>query len=170
MHTFTPPVPVLPPPLTPSVSVFQVLVNLCRNNKPPPPADTIRELMPSLNVLIHHSDAAILVDTVWALSYLTDGGNEQIQMVIESGVVSKLVPLLSHQETKVGILGGRSDLLLASGELLRQGRWMGSDFECWAHVDGWVCCKQCPCGTLRYWLWLAASHSHHSTNGDRWEW
>ena len=32
---------------------------------------------------------------------MTDGGNEQIQMVIDSGVVAKLVPLLSHREVKV---------------------------------------------------------------------
>lgn len=35
------------------------------------------------------------------MSYLTDGGNEQIQMVIDSGVVPRLIPLLSHKEVKV---------------------------------------------------------------------
>lgn len=35
------------------------------------------------------------------MSYLTDGGNQQIQMVIDSGVVPRLIPLLSHKEVKV---------------------------------------------------------------------
>jgi len=82
-------------------NVTWVVVNLCRNKDPPPPQQTISEILPALNMLIHHSDINILVDTVWALSYLTDGGNEQIQMVIDSGVVAKLVPLLSHREVKV---------------------------------------------------------------------
>ena len=82
-------------------NVTWVVVNLCRNKDPPPPVATIKEILPALSMLIHHSDINILVDTVWALSYLTDGGNEQIQMVIDSGVVAKLVPLLSHREVKV---------------------------------------------------------------------
>ncbi|MEQ2196384.1 Importin subunit alpha-4, partial [Xenoophorus captivus] len=73
-------------PITFLRNVTWVIVNLCRNKDPPPPMETVQE---------------ILVDTVWALSYLTDGGNEQIQMVIDSGVVPLLVPLLSHQEVKV---------------------------------------------------------------------
>ncbi|XP_076165935.1 karyopherin alpha3 [Ptiloglossa arizonensis] len=82
-------------------NVTWVIVNLCRNKDPPPPVPAIKDILPALNVLIHHTDVNILVDTVWALSYLTDGGNEQIQMVIDSGVVPRLIPLLSHKEVKV---------------------------------------------------------------------
>lgn len=82
-------------------NVTWVIVNLCRNKEPPPPTETIQDILPALNHLIYHTDVNILVDTVWALSYLTDGGNEQIQMVIESGVVPKLIPLIAHVEVKV---------------------------------------------------------------------
>jgi len=88
-------------PLTFLRNVTWVMVNLCRNKDPPPPVEMIREILPALSVLIHHIDTNILVDTVWALSYLTDGGNDQIQMVIESGVVPTLVSLLSSPEAKV---------------------------------------------------------------------
>lgn len=43
----------------------------------------------------------ILVDTVWAVSYLTDGGNDQIQQVLNCGVAEYLVPMLGHSEPKV---------------------------------------------------------------------
>lgn len=82
-------------------NVTWVIVNLCRNKDQPPPVETIKELLPALCMLIHHTDVNILVDTVWALSYLTDGGNDQIQMVIDSIVVPQLVPLLSHKDVKV---------------------------------------------------------------------
>lgn len=67
-------------------NVTWVMVNLCRSKDPPPSRQIVQTLLPALAVLIHHDDTSILVDTVWALSYLTDGGNDQIQMVIDSGV------------------------------------------------------------------------------------
>ena len=39
-------------------------------------------------------------DACWALSYLADG-HAQIQVVINSGVIPFLVPLLAHQEVKI---------------------------------------------------------------------
>ena len=37
-------------------NVTWVVVNLCRNKDPPPPQQTISEILPALNMLIHHSD------------------------------------------------------------------------------------------------------------------
>jgi hypothetical protein len=82
-------------------NVTWVIVNLCRSKDPPPPEETIRQLLPALAFLIQHTDTNILVDTVWAISYLTDAGNNIIQMIIDSGFVPYLVPLLGHQEVKV---------------------------------------------------------------------
>lgn len=82
-------------------NVTWVIVNLCRSKDPPPPEETITQLLPALAFLIQHSDTNILVDTVWAISYLTDAGNNIIQMIIDAGFVPYLVPLLGHQEVKV---------------------------------------------------------------------
>lgn len=82
-------------------NVTWVIVNLCRSKDPPPSEETIRQLLPALAFLIQNTDTNILVDTVWAISYLTDAGNNIIQMVIDAGFVPYLVPLLGHQEVKV---------------------------------------------------------------------
>uniref|UniRef100_A0A8C9T5X9 Importin subunit alpha n=1 Tax=Scleropages formosus TaxID=113540 RepID=A0A8C9T5X9_SCLFO len=103
-------------PITFLRNVTWVMVNLCRHKDPPPPMETIQEILPALCVLIHHTDVNILVDTVWALSYLTDAGNEQIQMVIDSGIVPHLVPLLSHQEVKTAALRAVGNIVTGTDE------------------------------------------------------
>ncbi|CAF0907210.1 unnamed protein product [Didymodactylos carnosus] len=82
-------------------NVTWVIVNLCRHKEPPPPVKAVQEILPALNYLISYTDITILVDTVWALAYLLDGGNLQIQLVVDSGVVPMIVKLLDHSEVKI---------------------------------------------------------------------
>jgi len=47
-------------------NVTWVIVNLCRNKDPPPPMQTIRDILPALNLLIHHTDINVSF-LIWML-------------------------------------------------------------------------------------------------------
>ena len=68
---------------------------------PKAPFHAVAPMLPCLAFLITHEDVEVVTDACWALSYATDGTNEQIQAVLECGVVERLVELLAHPSTAV---------------------------------------------------------------------
>ena len=51
----------------------------------------IRAILPNLLKLIDYNDKQIRADSCWALSYITDGPNERIQMIIEVKIKIQLI-------------------------------------------------------------------------------
>lgn len=76
------------------------LSNFCRG-KPQPDMACVSLALPVLSHLMFCNDEEVLTDACWALSYLSDGTNERIQAVLDSGVIVRLVDLLSHQAPQV---------------------------------------------------------------------
>lgn len=76
------------------------LSNFCRG-KPQPSLEAAQEMLPVLVHLLNSTDAEVLTDTCWALSYLSDGDDTRIQQVIDFRAVPRLVMLMSHESTAV---------------------------------------------------------------------
>lgn len=81
--------------------------NLCRG-KPQPDFNRVSMALPVLAQLINMNDRDVVADGCWAISYLSDGDNQQINTVLSSGVCNKLVQLLSSKYVNIVIPALRS--------------------------------------------------------------
>jgi len=77
-----------------------LLSNLCRG-KPAPDFPLVAPALETMARLIFSVDEEVLTDACWALSYLSDGLNDQIQAVIQAGVCTRLIELLNHPSPAV---------------------------------------------------------------------
>lgn len=67
------------------------LSNLCRG-RPAPDFNKVVRAIPSLSkVLIENDVDDILIDVCWAMSYLSDGGEERIPIILSTNVLPRLV-------------------------------------------------------------------------------
>ena len=76
------------------------LSNMCRG-KPQPAWHMVAPALPVLAQLVFSNDDEVLADGCWALSYLSDGSNEKIQAVLDTGICARIVELMGHPPASV---------------------------------------------------------------------
>jgi len=75
--------------------------NLCRG-KPRPHIEYISKAMPYLCRLLGCTEPEVLTDALWALSYIADGDEQQINLLLESGVIGTVVQALGCGNDEYG--------------------------------------------------------------------
>jgi hypothetical protein len=79
------------------------LSNFCRG-RPPPEFSKISRAIPSLaKVLIENDNEDILIDVCWAMSYLSDGGEERIPLILKCNVLPRIIQLLGHPNVAISV-------------------------------------------------------------------
>jgi HEAT repeat protein len=105
-------------------NVSWTLSNFCRGRNPQPDFEIVSQAFPTLHNMLNFRDDDVCADAAWTLSFLSDdqsqsGDNHKIEMVLHSGVLGRLVILLSHPNPNI-----KTPALRTIGNLLT-----GSNFQ-----------------------------------------
>jgi hypothetical protein len=68
--------------------------NLCRGT-PAPPLSGVAYVLPYLAAMIQYPDREVVINALWALSYISDGTNDRIAAVLAHGVLPVIIHHLS---------------------------------------------------------------------------
>ncbi|CAG0917011.1 unnamed protein product [Notodromas monacha] len=71
-----------------------IISNLTRGRSPPPDYQTVKRFLPVLSYMLDYNNVETVVDALWSLSYLSDGPNDQVQGVVDAGIVPKVVRIM----------------------------------------------------------------------------
>ncbi|KAK6021256.1 Armadillo/beta-catenin-like repeat protein [Ostertagia ostertagi] len=86
--------------------------NMCRHKNPHAPLAVLSVLSKGLAKIVAHEDKQVRQDACWAISYLTDGPDEQIALAKTSGVLPHVIKFLSDSDAMVApalrVLGNMS--------------------------------------------------------------
>lgn len=73
--------------------------NMCRHKNPHAPLQVLEVLSKGLAKLVQHQDKQVRQDACWAVSYLTDGPDAQIQLAVDSGVLPFVLNMLRETDS-----------------------------------------------------------------------
>jgi len=82
-------------------NVAWAISNLCRGKPAPPFTSVSAAIGPLVKIIKNCSDTEAVTDACWALSYLSDGPNQYIAMVLAAGIVDPLILRLSSQHYSI---------------------------------------------------------------------
>uniref|UniRef100_A0A0N5B8G9 Importin subunit alpha n=1 Tax=Strongyloides papillosus TaxID=174720 RepID=A0A0N5B8G9_STREA len=76
-------------------TIAWTLSNLCRHKQPHPPLDVMKKIFPLVLSMMQFNDKAVVQDACWALSYMTDGSDDQIMIAATKECIKILVAMIS---------------------------------------------------------------------------
>jgi len=104
------------------------LSNLCRGRPLPEFKYCAPAINPLIRVIRETSDQEILTDAAWALSYLSDSGTDRIERLVRSGVVPRLVELISSPTLSISIPCIRTLGNISTGTTFQTQSLLDADF------------------------------------------